>query len=139
MVDHLSKKHCVYNVEEGQTLADKWKSSSGRRVWSCGFCAALFTSFDERLKHIGAEYIDNEYTYEGWNVSNLIKGLLRQPLVATAMDKLLKSHYGPNRPDLFWTADSIGGLQLMLENGPSTTHTAEALAGAAYKGCKFDS
>ena len=131
MVAHLMKHHSVQSVQQGQAIADRWKTDSDKQAWSCGFCVQYFSDLEDRLKHIATEYRDNHRTFKEWSFSNVIRGLLQQPGVAAAWDNLVAAHYGSSSPCFVWNKNTIGELQSLLEKGPSYPYTSEALAEAA--------
>lgn len=84
MTKHFSKCHEVYDTARACTLAKNWLRGSGRQFWSCGLCVSLFRSLQERLKHIEVEHFRRHESIDGWNVTNVIHGLLKQPGVCEA-------------------------------------------------------
>ena len=136
MVTHLNRRHEIHNVAQARLFADQWRCTSGKMFWSCGFCIRLFTGLAERLKHIGSEHYEQNQTYDEWDTTKLIRGLLLQPEVQRAWESILatspKSHSG----ELVWEARTIEKTQHLLKMGPSSTQSAESLAMVAYKASK---
>lgn len=131
MVTHLNKYHRVYDVHQGQAIANEWKATSGKRAWSCCFCIKLFTNHEDRLKHISMEHFKPHQKSNHRTATNVIKGLLLQPGVAAAWDCVLAKSYPWTLPNIHWVNGTIGDLQLMLEKGPSASQSPESLAEAA--------
>lgn len=137
MVTHLNRHHEIHKVAQARILADQWRRTTGKKFWSCGFCIRLFTGFTERLKHIGSEHYEQNQTYDEWDTTKLIRGLLLQPEVQRAWESILAT-YPPNHfEELVWDARAIKETQYILEMGPSPTQSAESLAMAAYKAGKL--
>ena len=140
IVDHLAKHHQVNSREQGQVIADRWKTDSDKQAWSCGFCVELFHSLEDRLNHIAMEYRDNGRVYDEWSLTNVIKGLLLQPHVATTWDNLIRTHYGSIPIQFVWhkNGNNLDDLRTMLERGPSQLHNAAVLAQAAMAAAEID-
>ena len=137
MVSHLNKKHEIHKVAQARILADQWRRTTGKRFWSCGFCIRLFTSFAERLKHIGRDHYERNQTYDEWDTTRLIRGLLLQPEVQRAWESILATGFSHHSQELVWDARGIEETQYLLEMGPSLTQSAESLAMAAYEASKL--
>lgn len=135
MTKHLSKCHGVCDIARGCTLAKNWLRGSGRQFWSCGLCVSLFPSLQERLKHIDVEHFRRDQSVMGWNATNVIYGLLKQPGVCEAWEAQMTSLHGWQRPELVWEPSKLGDLQLKLEMGPSDKQSAVFLAKAALDEC----
>lgn len=138
LVRHLSRLHGIHEVDQGRAKADSWRYSSGRQAWSCGFCVQLFTTFHERLKHIGIEHFDKHQMIEGWDTNKQMMGLLLQPGVKAAWENIMAVYHPWGLPLLAWNHNDIGDLQLSLEMGPSDGQNAEALAMAVYTTARLD-
>ena len=131
-VAHLSKCHRVHEREEGKALADSWRRNSGKRFWSCGFCVHCFSTFKDRLNHIGSKHLKQGQTLDEWNTTTLILGLLLQPGVDKAWEEKLWLHHDRDRPHLIWEGSAMEDLQFKLEMGPSDTQSTQGLAELAY-------
>ena len=108
MVDHLMKHHHVVNAQQGQIIANQWKTDSDKQAWSCGFCVHLFSSLEDRLNHIAMEYRDNGRVYDEWSLTNVIKGLLLQPQVIAAWNNLIWSKHGSISIEFVWNTNGSG-------------------------------
>ena len=137
MVTHLNRRHEIHKVAQARNLANQWRCTSGKMFWSCGFCIRLFTGFAERLKHIGTEHYERNQTYDEWDTTKLIRGLLLQPGVQRAWDAILATGPIHHFEEFVWDRRTIEETQYLLEMGPSPTQSAESLAMAAYKAGKL--
>ena len=140
MVTHLNRRHEIHKVAQARKFADQWRRSTGKMFWSCGFCVCLFTGstgFTERLKHIGSEHYERNQTYDEWDTTKLIKGLLLQPGVQRAWHAVLATVPIHHFEDFVWDSRTVKETQYLLEMGPSPTQSAEFLAMAAYKAGKL--
>ena len=137
MVTHLNRNHEIHKVAEARILADQWRRTTGKKFWSCGFCIRLFTDFAERLKHIGREHYEQNQTYDEWDTTKLIRGLLLQPEVQRAWESILATGPTHRSENLVWDARDIKETQYLLEMGPSPTQSANSLAMAAYEAGKL--
>ena len=127
MVRHLKVCHNVHEKAQGEAIAGKWKDTTKKQAWSCGFCVHLFSTFRDRLKHI-AKHFENGQTLEGWDTTNVIEGLLRQP----GMVNVWKMPLGWRSPKSIWKKDVVKTLQHDLELGPCDPEHARALAETVY-------
>ena len=137
MVTHLNRRHEIHEVPQARVFANQWRRTTGRMFWSCGFCIQLFTTFAERLKHIGSEHYERNQTYDEWDTTKLIRGLLLQPGVQTAWNAVLATERIHHFEEFVWDRRTIEETQYLLEMGPSPTQSAESLAMAAYKAGKL--
>ena len=137
IVTHLHKRHEIHKVAQARTLANQWRRTTGKMFWSCGFCIRLFTAFAERLEHIGSEHYERNQTYEEWDTTKLIRGLLLQPGVQRAWDAILATGPVHHFEDFVWDRRTSEEIRYPLEMGPSPTQSAESLAMAAYKTCRI--
>ena len=137
MVTHLHKRHEIHKVAQARTLANQWRRTTGKMFWSCGFCVRLFTTFAERLKHIGSEHYERNQTYEEWDATKLIRGLLLQPGVQRAWDAILATGPVHHFEEFVWDRRTGEETRYLLEMGPSPTQSAESLAMATYKAGKL--
>ena len=127
MVRHLKVRHNVHEKAQGEAVADKWKDTTKKQAWSCGFCVHLFHTFGDRLKHI-AKHFENGQTLDGWDTTNVIEGLLRQP----GMVNVWKMPLGWRSSTSIWIKDVVKTLQHDLELGPVNPTHATALAERVY-------
>ena len=132
MVNHLSKHHGIHEISQGRELADQLKHAVHKQGWSCGFCIAFFTSFQERLRHIGTEHFEKHQNLGQWDISKVIRGLLLQPLVTNAWRDKVESLSPWEHSDLIWDKADSKDLQDQLERGPSLDVAPRDLAEAAY-------
>ena len=137
MVTHLNRRHEIHNVAQARISADQWRCTTGKMFWSCGFCIRLFTTFAERLKHIGSEHYERRQTYEEWDTTKLIRGLLLQPGVQRAWDAILATGPVHHFEEFVWDRRTGEETRYLLEMGPSPTQSAESLAMAAHKAGKL--
>ena len=132
MVDHLSRDHALHDRAQGHSMAKSWLVNSGKQAWSCGFCARVFSAFEDRLKHIENGHFKVHHDARNWDGSKVIMGLLHQPGVKEAWEDLIASKHLHDSSDLIWENPALDELQLLLEMGPSTGQSAASLAAAAY-------
>ena len=137
MVTHLDRRHGIHNVAQARISADRWRCTTGKLFWSCGFCVRLFTTFAERLKHIGSEHYEQNQTYDEWDTTNLIRGLLLQPGVQRAWDAILATGPIHRFGEFVWDRRTVEETQYLLQMGPSPTQSVDSLAVAAYKAGKL--
>ena len=133
LVKHLEKCHDVQGKAQGEVIADKWKETTKKQAWSCGFCIHLTNTFGDRLKHI-ATHFERGQTLDEWDTTKVIEGLLLQPgMVNVCQTQLVASSLGCEPPGVIWEKHLVEDLQRDLEVGPSDTKHAVALAKAAYR------
>ena len=133
LVKHLEKCHDVQGKAQGEVIADKWKETTKKQAWSCGFCIHLTNTFGDRLKHI-ATHFERGQTLDEWDTTKVIEGLLLQPgMVNVWQTQLVASSLGCEPPGVIWEKHLVEDLQRDLEVGPSDTKHAVALAKAAYR------
>ena len=132
LVQHLKRCHDVQGKAQGEAIADKWKETTKKQAWSCGFCIHLTHTFADRLKHI-ATHFERGQTLDEWDTTKVIEGLLLQPGMVNVWKKqLAASSLGCEPPGIIWEKQLVQDLQRDLEVGPSDTKHAVALAKAAY-------
>ena len=135
--DIIAHVEQVHGALDGKELAEKWRCSAAKQAWSCGFCICYFTTFSDRLKHLDKEHFTEHRQIQDWSLTNVIHGLLLQPGVGEAWQKLVDSlclaSSGFN-----WTLTGGKDLQYKLEIGPTAERTAEYLAQAAYDSANDD-
>lgn len=132
LVKHLIERHNVQGTAQAQAIADRFTSMTQKQAWSCGFCARLVHTFDERLSHIKGHF-DRFQTLEEWDATKVMEGLLSQ----RSMDRAWKTQLAASSHDLLhsgisWEKHLIKTIQHDLEMGPSDAKHAEVLAKAAY-------
>lgn len=135
MTRHLRKYHGIHNIARACTLAKNWLRGTGRQFWSCGLCVSLFPNLQERLKHTDVEHFRQNQSIDRWNVTNVIYGLLKQPMVWEAWEAQMTAQHGWQHPEIVWEASELGDLQLQLEMGPSDKQSAVLLAKLAFDKC----
>ncbi len=127
MVRHLNRRHNVQGKARGEAVADKWKETTKKQAWSCGFCIHVFDTFGDRLKHI-AKHFECGQTLDEWDTLNVIEGLLLQP----GMIRVWNVPPGWRSSGHIWQQDFIEELQHDLEIGPSDPMHATALVKKVY-------
>ena len=133
MVNHLTKSHGIFTVEQGRELADKWRISVRKQAWSCGFCGSLFLNLQDRLKHIDTEHFRKYENIRDWDFCKVIHGLLRHPNMESAWKKRTASLLPWVQPeDLVWTEAFAKNMRTRLEIGPSDEGDANRLADEVY-------
>ena len=135
LVTHLSKQHGFHDDKYARAVADKWEVWSGKQAWSCGFCVRLHHDFKKHLMHMSTDHFEKHQKLDAWSATNVINGFLQQPEVAAAWGHLVATRHPRVRPNMTWAQGSISNLQLLLEQGPSSMHTPQDLAEAAYAAC----
>ena len=131
LVRHLKKSHNV--LENGEAVADKWKETTKKQAWSCGFCICLFHTFGDRLKHV-AKHFENGQTLDQWNINNVIEGLLSQPGMLHFWNPLSDWKFS----EIVFRKDVVNQLQHDLELGPSSPTHAIDLVNAVYNARQSD-
>ena len=101
-------------------LTDKWRFDLNKKAFSCGFCVTLFSSIIDRSNHIDNEHWKCGQTMRGWDLSNVIRGLLLRPEVEGTWQDILRSKPDLVESSLRWRLPSADGLQLRLEMGEET-------------------
>ena len=134
LVRHLKKCHNVQEKAQGEAVADKWKETTKKQAWSCGFCVRLFDTFGDRLRHI-ANHFECGQILDEWDITKVIEGLLLQPGMVNSWRKPLDWSFS----DITWNKDAVKDLQRSLELGPSDPMHAKALVEAVYSARKPDS
>lgn len=133
LVRHLRKYHDVPGKAQGEAIADKWKETTNKQAWSCGFCVHLAHTFGDRLKHI-AKHFERGQTLDEWDANKVIEGLLLQPeMVSVWKTQLASSSTAWGSSEIIWKKHLVKRLQHDLEVGPSDTKHAAALAKTAYE------
>ncbi|KAK7946146.1 uncharacterized protein PG986_010467 [Apiospora aurea] len=89
-----------------------------RRAWGCGFCAAMHGKLEKHYEHV-AQHFEAGNTKNDWMHSNVIYGLLHQPLVLEAWRELLirkEGKFNGHQPSFSWDLDNTGRAQGYVEN-----------------------
>ena len=133
MMKHLAL-HGISNAASA-VLTDKWRFDLNKKAFSCGFCVSLFSSIIDRSNHIDNEHWKTGQTMSTWDLSNVIRGLLRRPEVDAAWQDLLRLNPYLVESSLRWRLPIADGLQLRLEMGEET---GIALARAALELSSYD-
>ncbi len=132
MVRHLEDVHHI--TAGGKLIANKWRCESFKKAWSCGFCIELFLSRQLYLKHIGTKHFEKGQSIHDWDFTKVILGLLLQPGIQEAWQRL-----DPFRPpESRWNKLGNEDLQNRLEMGLTDKETPQSLARAAYDNAEFD-
>lgn len=131
---HLLRSH---GVSDNRTrgLADKWKRTLRKKHYACGFCVCIFSTILEQLNHIDMDHFRKGQLMNEWSATNVIRGLLLSPTVASSFQHLLSSDHFASDRDLHWDRDMIEDLQRRLEMAEDA---AETLAFAAYRMLAFN-
>ncbi|THV47568.1 hypothetical protein BGAL_0302g00110 [Botrytis galanthina] len=110
--DHLKKYHAL---SEGSTGWEAWHQDlPEKKAWGCGFCGGCFFTWDTRLDHIAEHYEKQGLDVSQWSLTNVIKGLLKQPRewdVLTAWNTIA----GHNERSCTWSDNDALMLQRKLE------------------------
>ena len=127
MVSHIMKRHRAQTKARAEALADRWKETTKKQVWSCGFCVCLLHTFHDRLKHI-ATHFERGQTLDEWDTTNVVEGLLLQYGIVNVWKKPMDWRSS----DMIWKKDAVKQVQHDLELGPSDLVHAVALVRAVY-------
>ena len=119
MIKHLAL-HRV-NKEDAAKLAERWRIPLNKKFFSCGLCVIFFSSITERSNHIDNEHWRRGQNMDAWELSNTIRGLLREPEMQTAWRSLLRSYPNVIESSLRWEMPRAEGLQLRLEKREEPT------------------
>ncbi|TGO40857.1 hypothetical protein BHYA_0030g00230 [Botrytis hyacinthi] len=118
--DHLKKHHALL---EGSTGWEAWHQDlPEKKAWGCGFCGGCFFTWDTRLDHIAEHYEKQGLDVSQWSLTNVIKGLLKQPRewdILTAWNKIV----GHNDKSFTWSDNDALMLQRKLEYREGTPHS----------------
>ncbi|KAF7882699.1 uncharacterized protein EAF02_006062 [Botrytis sinoallii] len=110
--DHLKKHHAL---SEGSNGWEAWHQDlPEKKAWGCGFCGGCFFTWDARLDHIAEHYEKQGLDVSEWSLTNVIKGLLKQPRewdILTAWNTIV----GHNENSCTWSDDNALMLQRKLE------------------------
>lgn len=127
LVRHTMKCHRVQTKARAEAIADKWKETTKKQAWSCGFCVCLLYTFSDRLKHI-ATHFERGQTLDEWDTINVIEGLFLQPGLINFWERPLDWRSSK----VIWKKDAVKQVQHDLEFGPSDPAHAEALVRAVH-------
>ncbi len=134
IIAHVEQAH---GALDGKKLAEKWRCSETKKAWSCGFCVFYFPTFSERLKHLDKEHFTKHQHVHDWSLTNVIHGLLLQPGVREAWQKLVDLLCLASS-GFSWTPTAGKDLQYKLEIGPTAERTTDTLAQLAYDSAVHD-
>ena len=127
LVRHAMKCHGVQTKATAEAIADKWKETTKKQAWSCGFCVCLLYTFGDRLKHFSAHF-ERGQTLDEWDTTNVIEGLFLQP----GMVNVWKRPLDWRSSNVVWKKDTVKQVQHDLEFGPSDPAHAVALVRAVH-------
>ena len=125
LVRHIMKCHRVQTKARAEATANKWKETTKKQAWSCGFCVRSLHTFGDRLKHI-ATHFELGQTLDQWDTTNVVEGLLLQPRMVNVWKKPLNWRSSK----IIWEKDAVKQVQHDLELGPSDRVHAVALVRA---------
>ena len=131
MVDHLMKRHGFEDKARAREKAAEFLVPSEKSIWSCGFCVCIFTSFKDRLGHLGIHF-KHGLTRNEWHLTTEIQGLLLQPLVEEAWVRLLAATHYQNQPAIRWEGPAAINVRNELQDGTIDMRRAQQLSQAAY-------
>ena len=134
--DIIAHMEQIHGALDGKMLAEKWRCSTTKQAWSCGFCICYFPTFSDRLKHLDEDHFKHGQV-QGWSLTNVIHGLLLQPGVREAWQKPVESLCLASS-GFSWTLTGGKDLQEKLELGPTAQRTTKNLAQAAYDSADHD-
>ena len=127
LVRHTMKCHGAETKARAEAIADKWKETTKKQAWSCGFCVRFLYTFGDRLKHIAAHF-ERGQTLDEWDTTNVMEGLLLQPGIVNVWKRPLDWRSSK----VVWKKDALKQLQHDLELGPSDSMPAMALVRAVH-------
>lgn len=131
-ITHL-KTHDISNLSE---LADRWRDTSDKKHFSCGFCVSHFHSLIEQLNHIDITHYRVLQDITDWDPSKVVRGLLLQPGVFESWQRILASHPGLLESSLRWDLAVIKKIKARLEVG---NECADLLAEMAFNESEYGS
>lgn len=131
-ITHL-KTHNITNLSE---LADRWRDTSDKKHFSCGFCVSHFHSLIEQLNHIDITHYRFSQDIRDWDPNKVIRGLLLQPGVFGPWQRILASHPGLVESSLRWDLAVIKKIKARLEVG---NECADLLAEMAFNESEYGS
>ena len=134
IIAHVEQAH---GALDGKKLAEKWRCSETKQAWSCGFCVYYFPTFSDRLKHLDKEHFTERQQVHDWSLTNVIHGLLLQPGVREAWQKLVDLLCLAST-GFSWTPTAGKDLQYKLEIRPIAERTTDNLAQLAYDSAVYD-
>ena len=126
--EHLLSHLRVHGGLHYTVQADNWRRIQQNKFYACGFCMALFGTLAGYLNHIDQQHYRNHETLEHWDGNKVILGLLQQPLVREAWQRILASKFLSEQLSFTWEKTARSGLQHLLE---TSVEAPEALAMAA--------
>ena len=131
---HLLRSHAVTKARV-RGLANSWRTTAKKKHFSCGFCVCIFSTIHEQLSHIDTDHFKKGQQMTEWSATNVIRGLLLSPKVASSFQNRISSDPYSYYRKLHWDAKMIEGLQRRLEMAEAT---AETLALEAYMMLSFN-
>ncbi|KAI4289507.1 MAG: hypothetical protein L6R35_001222 [Caloplaca aegaea] len=131
---HLESHGVAKKSKLSEILVTKWQQAPDKRAWACGFCKDLFLSLTDFHKHIAVQHYERGEDRE-WEHTKVILGLLSQPFVADAWQRLLASRFRVQKLSCKWKRSKTGSLQFRLELGQEP---GEFLAQAALECANYD-
>ncbi len=124
LVAHLRKHGNLH----GSMQADSWRQTLKKNYYSCGFCMCLFRDLPEYLNHIDCVHFQYHQTLEHWDQNKVILGLLQQPGVADAWQRILPLNL--DQDAFSWDFPAVSDLKRRLE---LSDDEPEALAKLAFQ------
>ena len=125
---HLRQSHVVSD-DFARSLANKWKTTLRKTHFACGFCVCIFSTIHEQLNHVDTDHFRKGQQITEWSATNVIRGLLLSPRVASWFQWLLLSDPYAEDRHLHWEWHMVEDLQRRLEIAEDASET---LASDAY-------
>ena len=94
IITHLKQGH---GAADSKGLAERWHCTTFKRFWSCEFCICCFPTLADRLRHIDKEHFTRHDSIGDWSPTKVICGLLSQPDVNKAWQRLVDSLVSPTQ------------------------------------------
>lgn len=132
LVKHL-KDH---GLVDGSALADKWRLTTPKKYFSCGFCATIFFNHNDQLNHVDIHHFKNLQDISDWKPSKVIEGLLQSSHVSPFWRRLWPSDSHATI-GLSWDKQALRNLQTRLEMGEESGEVLAlaTLAKSSYYQC----
>ena len=124
LLNHLK----IHGILSYTIQIDSWRRTQQNKFYACGFCMALFGTSPEYLNHIDQQHYRYHETLQHWDGNKVILGLLQQPLVREAWQRILALNSLSEQLSFTWEKTVGSGLQHRLE---TSEEAPEALAMAA--------
>ncbi|KAF2459391.1 hypothetical protein BDY21DRAFT_189794 [Lineolata rhizophorae] len=96
--------------------------TSKEKVWACGFCKQLFSSWKDRCEHIAYHFDKEELSMSEWDHSGVVLLLLSQDALARYWRIHLQNkdgHESSGWPTFSWDVRDVMALCSRLERGPT--------------------